>query len=93
MRRDSDKLLVLVDRAGLSVSRGTGFAVRRAETLGKPYIVICLDDMDARARATAFLGEGQGPSALNIAGPRESEAPRIYAKARAFLGALLANKA
>jgi hypothetical protein len=69
------------------------FAVHCAETLGKPYVVIGLDDEDAGARAAAFLGEGQGPLALNIAGPRESEAPGIYAKTRAFLRVLLANTA
>ena len=91
--RDCDKLLVLVDRAGLSVSRGTLFAVHCAETLGKPHVVIGLDDEDAGARTAHFLGEGQGPLALNIGGPRESEAPGIYVKAREFLGALLAMKA
>ena len=69
--RDSDKLLVLVDGAGLALSKGTVFAVHCAETLGKPYVVIGLDDEDAGARAAAFLGEGQAPLALNIAGPRD----------------------
>ena len=91
--RDSDKLLVLVDGAGLALSKGTVFAVHCAETLVKPYVVIGLDDEDAGARAAAFFGEGQGPLALNIAGPRESEAPGIYVKTRAFLRVLLANKA
>jgi Circularly permutated YpsA SLOG family len=90
--RDSDRLLVLVDGAGLAVSKGTVFAVHRAETLGKPHLVIDLDAAETYARAAAFLGEGQGPLALNIAGPRESEAPRIYAKARAFLRVLLRRR-
>jgi hypothetical protein len=85
--RDSDRLLVLVDGAGLALSKGTVFAVHCAETLGKPYVVIGLDDEDAGARAAAFLGEGQGPLALNIAGPRESEAPGMYANARVLAGA------
>ena len=36
-----------------------------------------------------FIGEGQGPNAVCIAGPRESEAPGIYAKTRTFLGGVL----
>ena len=91
--RDSDRLLVLVDRAGLAVSKGTVFAVHCAETLGRPYVVIGLDDEGACVRAAAFLGEGQGPLALNIAGPRESEAPGVYAEARAFLRELLMRRA
>ena len=87
--RDSDKLLVLVDRAGLRLSKelGSRFAVpRRSASLMSSSVSTT---MDARARAAAFLGEGQGPLALNIAGPRESEAPGIYAKARAFLARAL----
>ena len=37
----------------------------------------------------AFLGEGKGPLSLCIAGPRESEAPGIYAKTLDFLRELL----
>src|SRR6478752_1053403 len=70
--RDSDRLLVLIDGAGFPLSKGTVFAVHCAESLGKPCVVISLDDEDAATRAAAFLGEGQGPLALNIAGPRES---------------------
>jgi hypothetical protein len=91
--RDSDRLMVLVDGARFSISKGTAFVVHCAETLGKPHVVIDLGASDAGARAAAFLGEGQGALALNIAGPRESEAPGIYAKAEGFLRRLLASRA
>jgi hypothetical protein len=85
--RDSDLLMVLVDRAGLRVSPGTTLALPVAATVGMPHVVIDLDEVDALARAHAFVDRMQG--ALCIAGPRESEAPGIDAKARAFLRALL----
>lgn len=85
--RDADRLMVLVDSAGVEVSPGSQTARDFAMTLGKPHIVLDLDTSEALARARAFLG--QGDMSVCIAGPRESEAPGIYAKARAFLGALL----
>jgi len=90
--RDSDRLLILVDAVGIAASKGTALARDCAQALSKPCIVIDLDAADALAEARAFLGagEGDGSLALGIGGPRESEAPGIYAKARAFLRALLA---
>ena len=87
--RDADRLMVLIDTAGLSGSKGTRLAIDTAKKLGKPNIVIDMDADGAGVLAMGFVGEGQGPSALCIAGPRESEAPGIYAKTRAFLGGVL----
>jgi len=87
--RDADRLMVLVDQAGLSVSKGTEAALDFAATLGKPHIVIDLGAAQAVAQARAFLGEGERAASLCIAGPRESEAPGIYAKSRDFLRELL----
>ena len=44
---------------------------------------------DALEQARTFLDVGEGDIAVCIVGPRESEAPGIYAKARAFLRRLL----
>jgi hypothetical protein len=90
--RDSDRLMVLVDRADLPVSKGTAFALACAKTLAKPHIVIDIDASDVTDLAADFLSKGQGPLAVCIAGPRESEAPGIYAKAKAFLSHLLARR-
>lgn len=87
--RDSDRLMVLVDSAGLSASKGTGVALGCAEAYRKPQIVIDLDAGDAVTRALAWFGDSEGPLALCIGGPRESEAPGIYAKARDFLRSVL----
>ena len=89
--RDSDKLMVLIESAGLSVSEGTRLAIDTAKKLGKPNIVINIDGDGGGVLAAGFIGAGQGPLALCIAGPRESEAPGIYAKTRAFLGGVLAE--
>ena len=87
--RDSDGVMVLVDRHGLAASKGTEQALACAERLGKPHIVIDLDRDGDLAEARGWLANRQGPFALCIGGPRESEAPGIYAKASAFLGELL----
>jgi Circularly permutated YpsA SLOG family len=90
--RDCDRLMVLVDCAGLSVSKGTAFALACAKSLAKPHIVVDVDAGNAAGLAAGFLGGGQGPLALCVGGPRESEAPGICAKARDFLRRLLARR-
>ncbi|MGH6743018.1 MAG: YpsA SLOG family protein, partial [Bradyrhizobium sp.] len=56
-----------------------------AVTMGKPHIELDVAAGDTFARARAFLCQGQDALALCVAGPRESEAPGIYAKAYRFL--------
>jgi hypothetical protein len=90
--RDCDRLMVLVDRAGLPVSKGTAFALECAKALAKPHMVIDIDAGDATGQAAGFLSKGQEPLAVNIGGPRESEAPGIYASTKAFLSHLLARR-
>jgi hypothetical protein len=87
--RDSDRLLVLTGSSGITVSKGTELAREVAVTLGKPALVLDLDAGDVLEQARSFLDLGEGDIALCIAGPRESEAPGIYAKAREFLRRLL----
>jgi hypothetical protein len=90
--RDCDRLMVLVDRAGLRVSKGTMFALACAEALAKPHIVVDIGASDARDLAADFLSQGHGPLAVCIAGPRESEAPGIYAKAKDFLSRVAVSR-
>lgn len=87
--RDADRLLILVGAAGLTVSKGSEAARDFAVAFGRPYQMIDLDSPDALDQALAFLGEATIDAAICIAGPRESEAPGIYAKARSFLYAAL----
>ena len=87
--RDSDRTLILVDRSGLASSQGTALTLRLAERLGKPYLMVNVEDPDASAAIRQWL-EDCGPGiVLNIAGPRESTAPGIHQKARALLMSVL----
>ena len=87
--RDGDRLLVLTDSSGITVSKGTELARDVALKLGKPCLVADLGTGAALEQARAFLDVGEKGLAVCIAGPRESEAPGIYAKARAFLRQIL----
>ena len=55
--------------------------------------MIYLDAGDALAQVLACTSENASASSVGIAGPRESEVPGIYAKARPFLCAVLARLA
>jgi hypothetical protein len=86
--RDADRLMLLVDGAGLQVSKGSAAARDFSASMGKPHVLLDLDAEDALALACAFLGAMKKATTLCIAGPRQSEAPGIYAKAHKFLGRL-----
>ena len=79
--RDSEALLVLARGA---ITGGTALALEEAGRLGRPSLVQDLDGDPAGARA--FLSHH---GTVNVAGPRESEAPGAYASARALLLAAL----
>ena len=91
--RDADRLMILVDASGIDVSKGTISARDFAIALGKTHRMIDLDAGDALGQALACVGEDASASSICIAGPRESEVPGIYAKARPFLCAVLAQLA
>jgi hypothetical protein len=91
--RDADACLIVVDAGGLAVSRGTALARDQAAHCGKQLFIADLGAAEVGDRAAAWLGAqratfGDGV-ALAIGGPRESEVPGIYARAVAFVGALL----
>jgi hypothetical protein len=83
--RDADATLIL-NRGPLA--GGTAYTVRMAETLGKPCLVKDLDAADPTAIVTWL--RAQRVNKLNIAGPRESSRPGIYAQASALLQDVLA---
>jgi len=89
--RESDRTLILVEREGLAGSRGTALTLRVAERHGKPYLVVDLDQADAADRIVEWLADADSNLVLNVAGPRESNAPGIYAKARAVLDQVLGS--
>jgi len=91
--RDGDATLIITDGEGMSVSIGTRRAHQWANQHGKPLLVIDANEPQASARAGAWLQaqkERFGPHmTLGIGGPRESEAPGIYARAKMLIAALL----
>lgn len=79
----SDATLIITDR---SDSPGTNYTYRVASELGKPIKVIELSDDNQLQRKHLWQWiTSINPVVLNIAGPRESEAPGVHAKALAFL--------
>jgi hypothetical protein len=91
--RDSDAALIITDSSGLSGSIGTRRADRWAHQHGKPELVVDATDAKASAHTATWLATQQkrfgADMTLSIGGPRESEAPGIYARARVLLAAML----
>lgn len=82
---DSDATLVLC-RGPLR--GGTRQTVELAVRHGKPNLVVRLDEGPSPQRVFRWLGE-HDVRTLNVAGPRESNAPGIEAQAAALLRAIL----
>ncbi|GAG11155.1 unnamed protein product, partial [marine sediment metagenome] len=92
--RDSDAILFVVDGAGLAVSTGTSGAKEWSGRYGKPLFVVDVSQPDAAAQVEGWLREqverfGEHMK-LGVGGPRESEAPGIYASTRRLLVSVLA---
>jgi hypothetical protein len=85
--RDSDGTLVVTRGRPRG---GTALTVSLARRAGKPVIVANLEGGANAAEIRAFLLEHR-IRVLNVAGPRESEAPGIHDQAAALLRELLAN--
>jgi hypothetical protein len=86
--RDSDATLILTLGAE---DVGTRLTREEAQALGRPCLALDLAGIpEARAvkRIRAWL-EDASVRILNVAGPRESNAPGIYARVRGVIGALL----
>jgi hypothetical protein len=87
--RDADATLVLTLGR---LSGGSRLTVDTAARLGKPHLVVELEtqDPDQAAKVVwAWLAGMPHPVRLNVAGPRASEAPGVYGRARAVLDRLL----
>ena len=79
--RDSDGTLIL-HRA--DASPGTNLTMKEAQSLGKPVLLLDLTRGPEPTDVTRWMIENE-IHILNVAGPRESEAPGIYEAARVFL--------
>ena len=99
--RDADACMIVIEAAGVAVSKGTTLAEELAHRHRKPVMIVKLGEPDMLKHAALWLrvqqsrhGAKYGPRhgddlQLAIGGPRESEAPGIYAGAMAFMQALL----
>jgi hypothetical protein len=85
--RDSEGTLVLTRGTPRGGTALTGSLARRA---ARPVLVVDLDAGADVVRVRAWLVEND-IHVLNVAGPRESEAPGIHDQAAALLRELLAN--
>ena len=89
--RDSDATLVLTRSD--ATSPGTVLTVVTAGRLGRSLLVVGVDETSAGERAAAWLRLLDHDVVLNVAGPRESQAPGIYEAAQALLDQLIGSGA
>jgi hypothetical protein len=91
--RDADACMIVTGAGGLDISAGSMLAQELAHRYRKPLLMANLGAPDALKHAALWLrvqlGRYPAGLALGIGGPRESEAPGIYAAATTFLRALL----
>jgi len=91
--RDADACLIIIDAGGLQASQGTELAQDLAHRYRKPLLVVDLSIPESLKQAALWLRVQQARAGdtfkLVIGGPRESEAPGIYARALSFLGPLI----
>jgi hypothetical protein len=87
--RDANACMIVIEAAGLAVSKGTALAQDLAHRYRKPLFVAPVGGEETVRDAGLWLrfqerrvGAGL---ALAIGGPRESEAPGIYQHALAFI--------
>jgi len=83
--RDSDGTLIVT--RGVPKG-GTALTVSLARRGGKPFFVLDLDGRPLVSEVVEWIGHEEVRT-LNVAGPRESEAPGIHDQALAFLRVLL----
>ena len=82
---DSDGTLIL-NRGALE--GGTALTADFARQIGKPCLIVALEEGIKIARFEKWLNEGR-IGTLNVAGPRESKRPGVYEEARRCLETLL----
>ncbi|HEV3259138.1 MAG TPA: putative molybdenum carrier protein [Gemmataceae bacterium] len=87
--RDSDGTLVL---SRGRPTGGTGLTIRLATFLHKACLVVQLDEHPETAVVSAWAAK-HAVRVLNVAGPRASQCPAIYAQAAEFLRQVFSDSA
>ena len=83
--RDSDATLIL---ASEPLNGGTSMTAEFADDLGRPRMIIDPTAADGPREAARWIAR-ENIAVLNIAGPRESKRPGIYAAALAFVAEMI----
>jgi len=95
--RDSDAILIIIDREGFAVSKGTERAQEWADHYGKPFLVVDAGQPDVAAQVARWLQAQRkrfgAHMTLGVGGPRESEAPGIYESTRLLMASVLDRSA
>ena len=88
--RSAHATLILSDR--FPITGGTAYTAELAKEMGRPYKIVNLDADDAAKQVRDWmlsledsLGKELKKIILNVAGPRESVTPGIFAKAKKVL--------
>ena len=88
--RSAHATLILSDR--FPITGGTAYTAELAKEMGRPYKIVNLDADDAAKQVRDWmlsledsLGKELKKIILNVAGPRESVSPGIFAKAKKVL--------
>ncbi len=79
--RDADATLILKEG---KLTGGTALTASLAQDMGKPLLIIDLGHPPPPETVAQWIA-AHGIHILNVAGPRESQRPGIYAKARGYL--------
>jgi hypothetical protein len=79
--RDSDGTLILFDD---TLERGTAFTAEEAVREDRPSLLVKLSSTPEPAQVISWI-KYHTIWTLNVAGPRETESPGIYARARPYL--------
>jgi Circularly permutated YpsA SLOG family len=85
--RDSDGTLIILDG---EPDRGTRLTIERAARNKKPFLIVNLAEHPDPAAVHAWAA-ANGIEILNVAGPRASSCPAIYAQAAQFLRMVLVS--
>lgn len=83
--RDSDRTLIITGNDGSVGLPGTALTADYAQQIGRPLLRVRISDDHVAEQIVAWLASTPDTLVLNIAGPRESEIPGIYAAARRLL--------
>jgi hypothetical protein len=79
--RDSDVTIVLVQSIDQTQLPGTKLTIETANRLGRPCLIQVVDEPHAAVQLSQWLSDRSREKAihtLNIAGPRNSQAPELY---------------